>query len=178
MLGDVWRTRKPFVTAVKASLLNEDRHRCNGFNNFLWFQNLSKHEHMHANSLQLCLTATPWTVAHQAPLSMGFCRQECWSGLPCPLPGDLPNSGSEPAPLTSPALAGRFFTTSATCEALILVSPGAKQLVASSGPVSLMRLPVAETSLVVQWLRLHAPNARGPGFNQSPVRELDPTRRN
>ena len=162
VLGDVWRTRKPFVTAVKASLLNEDRHRCNGFNNFLWFQNLSKHEHMHANSLQ----------------SMGFCRQEYWSGLPCPLPGDLPNSGSEPAPLTSPALAGRFFTTSATCEALISVSPGAKQLVASSGPVSLMRLPVAETSLVVQWLRLHAPNARGPGFNQSPVRELDSTRRN
>ena len=45
---------------------------------------------------------TPWTVAHQAPLSMGFLRQEYWSGLPCPPPGDLPNSGIKP---TSPAWA-------------------------------------------------------------------------
>ena len=49
------------------------------------------------------LFGTPWTVAHQAPLSMGFSRQEHWSGLPCPSPGDLPNIGIEPA---SPALAG------------------------------------------------------------------------
>ena len=41
------------------------------------------------------LSATPWTVAHQAPLSMGFSRQEDWSGLPCPSPGDLPNPGIE-----------------------------------------------------------------------------------
>ena len=39
---------------------------------------------------------TPWAVAHQAPLSMGFSRQEHWSGLPCPPPGDLPNPGIEP----------------------------------------------------------------------------------
>ena len=60
------------------------------------------------------------TVAHQAPLSMGFSRQEYWSGLPCPSPGDLPDPGIEPVSLTSPALAlaGRFFTTSATWEAL------------------------------------------------------------
>ena len=45
---------------------------------------------------------------------MGFSRQEYWSGLPCPSPGDLPNPGIETAPLTSPALAGRFFPTSAT----------------------------------------------------------------
>ena len=46
---------------------------------------------------KLCLAlATPWTVAHQAPLSMGFSRQEYWSGLPFPSPGDLPNSGVEP----------------------------------------------------------------------------------
>ena len=38
---------------------------------------------------------TPWTVAHQAPLSMGFSRQEYWSGLPFPLPGELPNPGTE-----------------------------------------------------------------------------------
>ena len=43
------------------------------------------------------LFATPWTRAHQAPLSMGFSRQEYWSGLPCPPPGDLPCSGTEPS---------------------------------------------------------------------------------
>ena len=47
-------------------------------------------------------------IAHQAPLSMGFPRQEYWTGLPFPSPGDLPDPGIEPAP---PALAGRFFTT-------------------------------------------------------------------
>ena len=56
----------------------------------------------------------PWTVLHQAPLSMGFSRQEYWSGLPCLSPGDLPNRRMEPACLMSPALAGGFFTTSTT----------------------------------------------------------------
>ena len=64
---------------------------------------------------KLCPTlATPWIVAHQYPLSMGFPRQEYWSGLPFPSPGDLPNPRIKPA---SPALqvgsciiAGRFFT--------------------------------------------------------------------
>ena len=56
-------------------------------------------------------SATPWTVAHQAPLSMGFFRQEYWSGLPCPPPGDLPNPGTEPMSLASPTLVGGFFTT-------------------------------------------------------------------
>ena len=49
--------------------------------------------------------------AHQAPLSMGFPRQEDWSGLPFPPPRDLPNPGTEPESTESPALAGRFFTT-------------------------------------------------------------------
>ena len=53
---------------------------------------------------------TLWTVAHQAPLSMGFSRQEYWSGLPCPPPGNLPNPGIESLSFTSPALAGGFFT--------------------------------------------------------------------
>ena len=48
----------------------------------------------------------PWIVAHQAPLSMGFPRQEYWSGLPFPLPGDLPHAGIKPM---SPALSGEFF---------------------------------------------------------------------
>ena len=54
---------------------------------------------------------TPWTVARQTPLSMGFLRQEYWSGLPFPSPGDLPHPGIEPASPVSPALAGGFFTT-------------------------------------------------------------------
>ena len=44
------------------------------------------------------LFATPWTVAYQAPLSVGFSRQECWSGLPFPSPGDLPDPEIEPGP--------------------------------------------------------------------------------
>ena len=56
-----------------------------------------------------CLSlATPWTVARQAPLSMGFSRQEYWSGLPLPSPGDLPDPGIEPV---SPALQAESFTT-------------------------------------------------------------------
>ena len=52
--------------------------------------------------------ATPWTVTCQTPVSVGFPRQEHWSGLPSPSPGDLPNLGIEPV---SPSLAGGFFTT-------------------------------------------------------------------
>ena len=63
------------------------------------------------------LFVTPWTVAHQVPLSMGFSRQEYWSRLPFPPSGDLPDLGIEPESLTNPALAGRSFTTSATWEA-------------------------------------------------------------
>ena len=59
----------------------------------------------------------PLTVAGQAPLSMGFSRQEYWSALLFPPPGDLPNPGIEPTSLMSPALAGGFFTTSASWEA-------------------------------------------------------------
>ena len=54
-------------------------------------------------SSQVQLFVTPWTVAHQAPLSMGFSRQEYWSGLPCPPPGDLPSPGIKPISLASPA---------------------------------------------------------------------------
>ena len=57
------------------------------------------------------LFSTPWTVAHQPPLSMRFPRQEYWSGLPFPTPGDLPDLETEPESLTFLALAGRFFTT-------------------------------------------------------------------
>ena len=57
----------------------------------------------------------PWIVVLQASLSMGFPRQEYWSGLPCPPPGDFPDPGIELTSLTSLALAGGFFTTPATC---------------------------------------------------------------
>ena len=71
------------------------------------------------------LFATPWTIARQAPLSMGFSRQEYWSVLLCPPPGDLPDPGIKPAYLISPALVDRFFITSATWEApLTIVSHG------------------------------------------------------
>ena len=69
---------------------------------------------MPSSHLILCLShvqlfATPWTVARQAPLSLEFSRQEYWSSrLPFPTPGDLPDPGIKPS---SPALAGRFFTT-------------------------------------------------------------------
>ena len=62
---------------------------------------------------------TLWTAACQASLSMGFSWQECWSGLLCPLPGDLPNAGIDRMSIMSPAFADGFFTTSrATWEAL------------------------------------------------------------
>ena len=60
------------------------------------------------------LFATPWTVVHQAHLSMGFSRQESWNGLPFPSPRDLPDPGMEPRSLTSPAMEGGFFTMSTT----------------------------------------------------------------
>ena len=68
----------------------------------------------HTGCVQLC--AILWTVARQASLSMGFFRQEYWSGLPFPSPGDIPDPGIEPETLTSSALAGGFFTTHATWE--------------------------------------------------------------
>ena len=78
------------------------------------------------NRLSLCvpscfrhawLFVTPWTIGCQAPLSMGFRRQDYWNGLSCPLLGDLPNTGTELMSLMSPALTGGFFITSTTWEA-------------------------------------------------------------
>jgi len=59
---------------------------------------------------------TPWTVACQAPWSKGFPRQESWSGLPFPSPGNLPDPGIK---LMSPALAGRFFTNESPGKSLL-----------------------------------------------------------
>ena len=59
---------------------------------------------LHCVCVQLCLFAIAWTIAGQVPLSMGFPRQEYWSGLSFPSPGDLPCSGMEPASPAPPAL--------------------------------------------------------------------------
>ena len=81
-------------------------------------ESLTLHAYVHAKSLQSCLTlcdpmdCSPPGV-RRAPLSIGFSREEYWSGLSCPPPGDL-------VPLMSPALTGGFFTTSANWEALTL----------------------------------------------------------
>ena len=72
---------------------------------------------MHAVSSVVSDSATPQTVAHQAPLSIGFSMQEYRSGLPFPFPGDLPHPGIKPASLRSPALTAEFLTTSTTWEA-------------------------------------------------------------
>ena len=67
------------------------------------------------------LFAILWTIAHQALLSVGFPRQEYWSELPCPPPGDLPNPGIEPTSLMSPPFAGTFFTAEPLQCNLILI---------------------------------------------------------
>ena len=75
------------------------------------------------------LFATPWIVACQAPLSMGFCRQEYWRGVPCPPPGDHPDSGIEPMSFTSPTLAAAFFTTASTWKAQLNIVLKAKSII-------------------------------------------------
>ena len=73
---------------------------------FLIWGHIPWHMNMHACSV-MSDSVTPWTVAHQIPLSIEFCRQEYWSGLPFPPAGDLPNPGIKPMSPVSPALAGR-----------------------------------------------------------------------
>ena len=99
------------------------------------------------------LFATLWTVAHQVPLSIGFIRQEYWSGLPFPPPGDLPFSGIEPESPVSPELAGRFFTTE---------PPGGAGLIPGSG-----RSPGGRNGNLLQYSCLGNPLDRGAGRLQS-----------
>ena len=78
-----------------------------------------RHMYVHVKLLHhVQLFGTLGTIVCPAPLSKGFPRQEYWSGLPCHPSGDLPNPGIEPASLISPALAGGFFTSRVTWEAL------------------------------------------------------------
>ena len=87
----------------------------------MWSSPTPMHACMLSRFSRIQLFATSWTVARQAPLPMGFSRQEHWSGLPFPPPGHLPEPGIKPASLASPALAGGVFTTSATWEAPVLL---------------------------------------------------------
>ena len=82
----------------------------------LWLCTISLHACVLCQFSHVRLFATLWTAACQAPLSEGFSRQEYWSELPCPPPGELPDPGFEPVSPGAPALAGRFFTIWATWE--------------------------------------------------------------
>ena len=100
-----------------------------------------------AYSLQSCGTLCDPMDCSLPGSSMGFFRQEYWSGLPCPPPGDLLNPGVEPgASLMSPALASGFFTTSATYEALQTLHPSLKTLLQSN--IFLKAFPNFSTSLI------------------------------
>ena len=84
---------------------------------------LHVHVYMVSHFTAVQLFATLWIMACQFLLSVGFSRQEHWSGLPCPPPGNLPNPGMELISLTLPALTGRFLTRSATWEAPLRCMP-------------------------------------------------------
>ena len=82
------------------------------------------------------LFVNPWTIAQQAPQSMRFSKQECWTGLPFSSPGDLPDPGIEPEFPESPSLAGGFFTTESPgkCNRYCLITVRAKQPLRSVSP--------------------------------------------
>ena len=109
------RTRLKGLSSSSSS----SRQACGSFT----FRDVHKKLHEHSNnvcakSLQSCLTlCDPVDYSPPGSLSMGFSRQEYWSGLPCPSAGHLSDSGIKPVSVMSPALAGRFFTTSTTWEA-------------------------------------------------------------
>ena len=105
--------------------------------------------------------ATPRTVAHRAPLPMGFSRREHWSGLPCPPPRDLPDPRIEPPSPVSPALAGGFCTPSATWEGW--VSRGA------AGEMS-VRARSSEGSTGAGWPAANVAGSPHPGRRQSQAR--------
>ena len=98
-------------------------------------------------------------VACQAPLSVGFSRQEYWSGLPCPPPEDLPDLGINPMSVTFPALAGGVFTTSATWEALFV-----RLLCAAPSAHCLAGLVVQLLSHVQLFVTLWTAARSTPGF--------------
>ena len=98
-------------TSISTIITHSAPNECTGLTRYT---RMCVHVCVHAVPLVVSDSATLLTVACQAPLSMGFSKQECWSGLLCPLSGDLPYPRLEPTTFSSPALAGKFFTRSAT----------------------------------------------------------------
>ena len=88
--------------------------KCHCETTFLYSEICVKYNYSVCVCVSCSVVSDSLRIAHQAPLSMEFSRQEYWSGLPFPSSGDLPNLGIELASLTSPELAGGFFTTSVT----------------------------------------------------------------
>ena len=145
------------------------------------------HTGMHAQSLShVWLFLTLWTVALWAPLSTGFSRQEYGSGLPFPIPEDLPNPGTAPASLASHALAGRFFTTAPPRKPTLITShliyffwtlspdnsasaafhhAGLSPALSASGPWHLLFLPIFHLlhSCFGSWLKCHFCREDSPG---------------
>ena len=115
-------------------------------------------------SLQSCLTVTLWTATLQVPLSMGFSRQDYWSGLPCSSPGNLPDPGIEPTSLMSSALTGGFFTSRTTWEAKIgfneVKSLSHVQLFAIPWTVAYHTPPSMESSRQEYWSGLPFPSPK------------------
>ena len=97
--------------------------------------------------IRVPLFSTPWAVVCQSPLFLEFPRQEYWGGLPCSPQGDRPESGIDPASLTSPALAGRSFTTSATWEASLMLENHWSRSAAHPTPPAPPEFPVQSSSL-------------------------------
>ena len=116
------------------------------------------------------LFATLWTVISRAPLPMGFSRQECWNGLPLPSQRNLPHPGIEPMSLTSPELAGGFFTTSATwvahlfmcvcvcvCVCVCALQADSLPLSHQGSPLFIGSSPVGTPEHWVKWNFFHFP---------------------
>ena len=105
------------------------------------------------------LFAALWTVARKSPLSVGFSRQEYWTGLSCPPPGGLPDPGIEPVSLMSPTLGGRFFIISAAWKACIIYKLNRMKLLAFDKNYSLCGLSIIfwlwmayeETTIILKW---------------------------
>ena len=116
------------------------------------------------------LFATLWTLAGKDPLSMGFSKQECWIGLSYPLPGEFPYSGIEPMLLTSPALAGGFFTTSATWEAQIRLKENQFLL---SHSLSRPFLFLIDIILVIETVKILNENEITPYQPKSQARKIE-----
>ena len=125
-----WRAWRATVNGITKNLTGLKWPGMDAHIYVLWFWGAVcwTHQRVPAQAVCLCvlsrfsrlgLMATLWTVACLAFLSMGFSRQEYWSELTCPPPRDLPDPGIKPTSLMSPALGGRFFTTTDTWEAAL-----------------------------------------------------------